>query len=279
MRYYKEIAINKTLDAIANDKQTILLTLATGTGKTLAFGCGVIEHTNPNEGLQSLILAPTRELAEQVKESILTFSKHKKLHITAVYGGVAINPQIMELRRANVVVATPGRLLDHLERGTISLAKVKLLVLDEADRMLDMGFINDIRKILKLLPSPRQSLMFSATFSKDIRTLAKGSMNEPVEISVTPRNTTVEAIDQWVYPVDKKSKPALLAKLIKDNHWKQVLVFSRTKHGANRLKEYLEKIIQATILSLYRFSEFKTKDLDKIKNIEEVNIIINVLTQ
>ena len=158
-----------------------------------------------------------------------------------VFGGVKINPQMMKLRQGvDVLVATPGRLLDLYNQRAVRFDNLEILVLDEADRMLDMGFIHDIRKILGFLPKKRQNLMFSATFSNDIRNLAKGMVNNPVEISVSPRNTTVESVEQWVYPVDKKQKPALLTYLIKEHEWQQVLVFSRTKHGANRLTRQLE---------------------------------------
>jgi len=188
-----------------------------------------------------LILTPTRELAAQVGESVATYGQNLPMRSAVVFGGVKINPQMMKLRKGvDVLVATPGRLLDLYNQRAVRFDNLEILVLDEADRMLDMGFIHDIRKILGFLPKKRQNLMFSATFSNDIRNLAKGMVNNPVEISVSPRNTTVESVEQWVYPVDKKQKPALLTYLIKEHEWQQVLVFSRTKHGANRLTRQLE---------------------------------------
>ncbi len=260
--------------------QDVMAAAQTGTGKTAAFVLPILNLLSKGNAVKPnyvrvLVLTPTRELAAQVNDSIHTYGKYVPLSSAVVFGGVGINPQMKQLRRGvDILVATPGRLMDLHGRNAVNFKQVTILVLDEADRMLDMGFINDIRKILKLLPSPRQSLMFSATFSKDIRTLAKGIMNEPVEISVTPRNTTVEAIDQWIYPVDKKRKSALLAKLIKDNHWKQVLVFSRTKHGANRLKEYLEKNgIKATAIHGNKSQGARTKALTDFKQ-GQVRILV-----
>ncbi len=171
-----------------------------------------------------------------------SYSQYLDLKSAVVFGGVKINPQMQKLcRGADVLVATPGRLLDLHQQNAIHFDQLEVLVLDEADRMLDMGFIHDIKKIIRLLPKKRQNLLFSATFSDDIRNLAKGLIHNPVEISVTPENTTAESVSQVIYPVDKSKKTALLIKLIQDNNWQQVLVFSRTKHGANRLTKFLEK--------------------------------------
>jgi ATP-dependent RNA helicase RhlE len=222
----------------------------TGTGKTAGFTLPLLQRLQtspgPNGGhrhpVRALILAPTRELAAQVGESVQTYGKHLRFSTAIIFGGVNINPQIDKLRRgADIVIATPGRLLDHVEQRTIDLSKVEILVLDEADRMLDMGFIRDIRRVLALLPKQRQNLLFSATFSDDIRGLAAGILKDPETIEVAPRNSTAERVSQRVYPVDQGRKRMLLAKLITEGDWKQVLVFSRTKHGANRLAEQLGK--------------------------------------
>jgi ATP-dependent RNA helicase RhlE len=187
------------------------------------------------------VLVPTRELAAQVQESVRTYGKHMKLRTAVIYGGVGFGPQAMELRRGvDIVVATPGRLLDHVQQKTIDLRYVEILVLDEADRMLDMGFIHDIRRVLALLPSKRQNLLFSATFPDEVRSLASGFMRDPVTVEVARRNMPIELIGQVVHPVDKDRKRELLAHLVKSGNWQQVLVFCRTKHGANRLAEQLE---------------------------------------
>ena len=230
----------------------IMAAAQTGTGKTAGFTLPIL-HTLTKGGTQIksaaksnqarvLILTPTRELAAQIAESVETYGKNLSLRSTVVFGGVKINPQMIRLREGvDILVATPGRLLDLHNQNAIKFDSLETLVLDEADRMLDMGFIHDIKRILKVLPKQRQNLLFSATFSDEIRNLAKGLVNNPIEISVTPRNTTAKTVKQWVVPVDKKRKPALLVKLIKEKKWPQVLVFSRTKHGANRLVKQLDK--------------------------------------
>ncbi|HEV2332383.1 MAG TPA: DEAD/DEAH box helicase, partial [Gammaproteobacteria bacterium] len=215
----------------------------TGTGKTAGFTLPLLQrlHANPvqqgqRHHVRALILTPTRELAAQVGESVLAYGKYLRFSSAVIFGGVSINPQIDKLRRGvDIVIATPGRLLDHVEQRTIDLSKVEILVLDEADRMLDMGFIRDIRRVLARLPAQRQNLMFSATFSDDIRKLAGGILKDPEVIDVAPRNSTAERISQRIYPVDQHRKRALLSQLIKEGDWRQVLVFTRTKHGANRL--------------------------------------------
>ncbi len=229
------------------DGRDVMAAAQTGTGKTAGFTLPILELLSKGERAQAnqaraLILTPTRELAAQVGESVSIYGKHLSLSSAVVFGGVKINPQMMKLRKGvDVLVATPGRLLDLYNQKAVKFTHLEVLVLDEADRMLDMGFIHDIRKILATLPKQRQNLMFSATFSNEIRTLAKGMVNNPVEISVTPRNAATPTVEQWIHPVDKKQKSALLAQLIHDNDWQQVLVFSRTKHGANRLARYLEE--------------------------------------
>lgn len=224
----------------------VMAAAQTGTGKTAGFTLPILERLAKGQPARSnqtraLILTPTRELAAQVAESVATYGKGLKLSSAVVFGGVKINPQMMKLRKGvDILVATPGRLLDLFNQNAVNFKQLEVLVLDEADRMLDMGFINDIKKILKLLPPKRQNLLFSATFSNEIRTLAKGLVNNPVEISVSPRNTTAERVEQQVFNIDKKNKPALLVQLIKDNNWFQVLVFTKTKHGANKLTQQLE---------------------------------------
>ena len=194
--------------------------------------------------VRALVITPTRELAAQVAASIETYGRHLPFRSAVIFGGVKINPQIEKLRRGvEMLIATPGRLLDHLQRGTVDLSQVEILVLDEADRMLDMGFIHDIRRILKVLPGRenRQSLLFSATFSRDIKRLADQLLNRPQLVEVARRNATVDLIEQLVHPVDKRRKRELLSHLIGAGYWKQVLVFTRTKHGANRLSRQLEQ--------------------------------------
>jgi ATP-dependent RNA helicase RhlE len=225
--------------------QDVMAAAETGSGKTAGFTLPLLELLSKGEcatanQARALILTPTRELAAQVAASVATYGKNFYMRTAVVFGGVKINPQMMKMRKGvDVLIATPGRLLDLYNQNAIGFKQLEVLVLDEADRMLDMGFIHDIRKIISILPKKRQNLMFSATFSDNIRGLAKGLMHHPVEISVSKPNTTVKTVEQWIHPVDKKQKPALLLKLIRDNEWGQVLVFSRTKHGADRLTKHL----------------------------------------
>ena len=227
------------------DGKDVMAAAQTGTGKTAGFTLPILQllmngrGARPNQA-RVLVLTPTRELAAQVNENVATYGKNLPLKSTVVFGGVKINPQMMKLRKGvDILVATPGRLLDLYNQKAVRFDDLEVLVLDEADRMLDMGFIHDIKKILAVLPKNRQNLLFSATFSNDIRQLAKGLVNNPIEISVTPRNAAAPSVEQKIYPVDKSQKAKLLTKLIKDNDWQQVLVFSRTKHGANRLTKQL----------------------------------------
>ena len=227
----------------------LLAAAQTGTGKTAGFTLPLLHmlaathvHPHPPGRPRCLILTPTRELAAQVEESVKTYGKHLPLTSLVMFGGVNINPQISALKkRVDILVATPGRLLDHVGQRTLDLSGVEFLVLDEADRMLDMGFIRDIRKVLALLPKKRQNLLFSATFSDEIRQLTQGLLHNPATVEVAPRNTTAERVDQAVYMVGQKQKRELLAHLIKEKQWFQALVFTRTKHGANKLAEYLTK--------------------------------------
>ena len=218
----------------------------TGTGKTAGFVLPILQllsqRPSASKKVRVLIVTPTRELALQVEESVRTYGKHVKVKSTCVYGGVGMQPQVDALRRGvDIVVATPGRLLDHVQQRTVDLKQVEILVLDEADRMLDMGFIHDIRKILALLPSTRQNLLFSATFPEEIRKLAGSFMKNPVTVEVARRNTPAELVAQVQHPVDHDRKRELLAHLVKTNDWRQVLVFCKTKHGANRLADQLDK--------------------------------------
>ena len=223
----------------------------TGTGKTAGFTLPLLQilskkanasHSPARHPVRALIVTPTRELAAQVEDSVRTYGKYIQLKSITVYGGVGMQPQIDALRRGvDILVATPGRLLDHVQQKTVDLRQVEILVLDEADRMLDMGFINDIRKILALLPAKRQNLLFSATFPEEIRKLASSFMHEPVTVEVARRNTPAELVSQVAHPVDGARKRELLAHLVKANDWQQVLVFCRTKHGANRLAQQLTR--------------------------------------
>jgi len=224
----------------------VMAAAQTGTGKTAGFTLPLLHQLQQGKKaganrIRALILTPTRELAAQVGENVSDYSKYLKLSSTVVFGGVGINPQMIALRRGvDVLVACPGRLLDLYKQNAVRFDEVEFLVLDEADRMLDMGFIHDIKRILALLPAKRQNLMFSATFSAEIRQLAKGLVNDPVEIDVSPRNSTAHTVEQWLVPADKKSKPRILTHMLQKYGWKQVLVFTRTKHGANRLATHLQ---------------------------------------
>ncbi|MDO6488023.1 DEAD/DEAH box helicase [Colwellia sp. 6_MG-2023] len=228
----------------------VMAAAQTGTGKTAGFTLPLLEKLSKggtaksrvqSNNVRALVLTPTRELAAQVSDSIATYGKYLDLHSTVVFGGVKINPQMMRLRQGvDVLVATPGRLMDLYNQNAVKFSQLEVFILDEADRMLDMGFIRDIKKIISVLPKQRQNLLFSATFSADIRALAKGLVHNPLEISVNAENSTAEKVTQWLTPVDKKRKPALLTHLIKENEWRQVLVFTKTKHGANKLTKYLE---------------------------------------
>ncbi len=223
----------------------------TGTGKTAGFTLPLLQilsakanasHSPARHPVRALIVTPTRELAAQVEESVRTYGKYIQLKSITIYGGVGMQPQIDALRKGvDILVATPGRLLDHVQQKTVDLRQVEVLVLDEADRMLDMGFIHDIRRILALLPARRQNLLFSATFPEEIRKLAATFMQSPVTVEVARRNTPAELVSQVQHPVDSGRKRELLAHLVKSNDWKQVLVFCKTKHGANRLAQQLTR--------------------------------------
>jgi len=248
----------------------------TGTGKTAGFTLPLLHRLSAGQPVRNargkpmvraLVLTPTRELAAQVEESVQTYGKYLPLKSMVMFGGVGMQPQVNKLRDGvDILVATPGRLLDHHQQGTLDLSKVEILVLDEADRMLDMGFIHDIKKVLAVLPSKRQNLLFSATFSDDIKALADRLLNQPALIEVARRNQTNDAIAQKVHPVAREKKKELLAKLIKDGNWHQVLVFTRMKHGANRLSDYLnDQGISAMAIHGNKSQGARTKALSEFK--------------
>lgn len=250
----------------------VMAAAQTGTGKTAGFTLPLLANLIDGEPAKAnqvrvLILTPTRELAAQIHASVQNYGQNLPLRSAVVFGGVKINPQMQLLRRGvDVLVATPGRLLDLYNQNAVRFKQLEVLVLDEADRMLDMGFIHDIKRIIGFLPKQRQNLLFSATFSPDIRKLAKGLVNNPVEISVSPRNTTAESVTQFIYEVDKTKKSIVLTTLIKENDWKQVLVFSKTKHGANRLAKQLDaRGIRAAAIHGNKSQGARTKALAAFK--------------
>lgn len=253
------------------DGHDVLAGAQTGTGKTAGFTLPMLQYLQQNgtqgRAVRVLVLTPTRELAAQVTESVRTYGRYLPFKVMQIFGGVSIRPQITKLRQGvDIVVATPGRLLDHVQQRTIDLSNVDFLVLDEADRMLDMGFIRDIRRILKVLPARRQSLLFSATFSKEIRALAGTLLNNPKVIQVTPENTTVDRVSQVVFPVDKRRKRELLSHQIGKNDWRQILVFTRTKHGANRLAgQLVADGIEATAIHGNKSQGARTRALQDFK--------------
>ena len=252
----------------------ILAGSQTGTGKTAGFTLPLLQLLQAappmSHAPRAMVLVPTRELATQVAESIKSYGQFLRLRTQVIFGGVSINPQKDALRRGtDILVATPGRLLDHAQQRTVDLSKIEILVLDEADRMLDMGFINDIRRVIRLLPQKRQNLMFSATYSDDIRQLATGLLRQPVEIEVARRNAAVESIEQQVYMIGKDQKRALLSHLILDGDWNQVLIFARTKHGANRLTKQLEQDgIKAAAIHGNKSQNARTQALTDFKNFD-----------
>ncbi|MBP1682025.1 MAG: ATP-dependent helicase RhlE [Proteobacteria bacterium] len=246
----------------------------TGTGKTAGFTLPILEllskkpHSKGKPLLRVLILTPTRELAAQVGESVKAYGKYLPFKSAVIFGGVGIHPQIQTLRAGiDILVATPGRLLDHVSQGTIDLRHIDTFVLDEADRMLDMGFIKDIRRVIALLPAKRQNLLFSATYSDEIKKLCESILKNPAIVEVARRNTSSELVNQRVIMVDCKRKTALLGKLINENKWEQVLVFTRTKHHANKVSEYLAKIgISSAAIHGNKSQSARTKALADFKN-------------
>lgn len=246
--YSEATPIQEQAIPLVLEGKDLLAGAQTGTGKTAGFTLPVLQRLQQthNESQKRhprvLVLTPTRELAAQVHESVRDYGEYLPFRSAVIFGGVSINPQKQKLiKGVDIVVATPGRLLDHVQQRSIDLSKVEILILDEADRMLDMGFIRDIRKILNVIPKQRQTLLFSATFSREIKALSSEFMRAPALIQVTPENTAVELVSQVVYPVDKGRKRELLSQKIGEEEWQQVLVFTRTKHGANKLAEQLGK--------------------------------------
>ena len=280
--YTEPTPIQKQAIPVILARKDILAGAQTGTGKTAGFTLPLLEllsRAKPEKQKQhhvrALILTPTRELAAQVGESVAVYGKHLPFKSTIIFGGVKINPQIIQLRKGvDIVIATPGRLLDLMNQKVVDLSKVEFLILDEADRMLDMGFINDIKKILAILPKQRQNLLFSATYSEEIKQLSDRLLNSPTLIEVARRNTATETVKQTVYPVDKERKKELLIHLIKEGDWKQILVFTRTKHGANRLSEQLEKEgISSAAIHGNKSQNARTKALDDFKK-GEVRVLV-----
>ncbi|MDT0635312.1 DEAD/DEAH box helicase [Spectribacter hydrogenooxidans] len=289
---FSELGLNQTLQtAVANSGYTtptpiqargipavlagrdVLAAAQTGTGKTAAFTLPILQKlgdVGDKRGRKPrvLVLTPTRELAAQVAESVHTYGRGLPVRTAVIFGGVGFGPQVDAFRRGlDIIVATPGRLLDHVRQGNVDLSAIEMLVLDEADRMLDMGFIHDIRRVIERLPAKRQNLLFSATFSGDIRKLARTLLNNPEEIDVAPRNAPTELVDQKVVFVPKSRKRALLSWLIGSNNWRQVLVFTRTKHGANRLCKQLENDgLSAAALHGNKSQGARTKALDGFKS-------------
>ncbi len=255
------------------DGHDLLAAAQTGTGKTAAFTLPILEtlQRNPSNGSRNprvLVLTPTRELAAQVEESVQVYAGRTSIRSTVVFGGVSAVPQIKQFRRGlDILIATPGRLLDHVQQGNIDLSEIEIFVLDEADRMLDMGFIHDIRKVIARLPKKRQNLMFSATFSSEIRQLAKGILHNAQEIDVAPRNATADLISQKVVLVAKHQKRELLSWMIGAQNWQQVLVFTRTKHGANRLcKQLTDDGLPSAALHGNKSQTARTKALQGFKD-------------
>jgi ATP-dependent RNA helicase RhlE len=263
------------------DGKDVLAAAQTGTGKTAGFTLPLLERlskTKPKmqkKQIRALVLTPTRELAAQVAESIKTYGKHLPYSSTVIFGGVGINPQLATIRKGvDIVIATPGRLLDIAGQKGIDFSALECLILDEADRMLDMGFIHDIKKLMKLMPQKRQTLLFSATFSPEIKTLASGLLKNPVLVEVARQNTTADQISQVVHFVDKRRKRELLSQLIKIKEWKQVLVFTRTKHVANKLTKELEEYgISAAAIHGNKSQGARTKALAAFKA-NEIRVLV-----
>ena len=253
--------------------QDLLAAAQTGTGKTAAFTLPLLQRLaadQPAPGrppVRLLIVAPTRELAAQIHDSVRTYGRKLSLRSAVIFGGVGMQPQVDRMRKGvDILIATPGRLLDHLQRGNLRLDRVQSVVLDEADRMLDMGFIHDIRRLMKQLPAQRQTLLFSATFSTEIRRLASGMLSSPVEIDVAPRNSAAETVAQRVYRLEKAEKRRVLSRLIREGDWQQVLVFTRTKHGANNLSRQLDKDgLTTAAIHGNKSQSARTKALDGFK--------------
>jgi ATP-dependent RNA helicase RhlE len=271
--YTTPTPIQKKAIPLILERKDIMASAQTGTGKTAGFTLPILQILSQEQPLRqrpvrALVLTPTRELAAQVYENIKQYSAFLDLKSAVIFGGVNQNSQVRDLKHGvDILVATPGRLLDLNNQRILSLAKIEILVLDEADRMLDMGFLRDIKKIMALMPTRRQNLLFSATFSKDIKDLANAILHHPILVEATPENTTVDAINQKVYFVDKGQKPNVLVKLILDGNWEQVLVFTRTKHGANKLtKKLIGSNISALAIHGNKSQGARTKALSEFKS-------------
>jgi ATP-dependent RNA helicase RhlE len=280
--YTEPTPIQKQAIPVILGGRDLLAGAQTGTGKTAGFTLPILQRLSARSAngpsrspVRTLILTPTRELAAQVEESVRDYGKFLNISSMTVFGGVNINPQIRRLKsRVDVLVATPGRLLDHVQQRTVDLSHVEILVLDEADRMLDMGFIRDIRKILAILPRQRQNLLFSATFSDEIKDLANKLLNDPALVEVARRNTSAELIEQQIYRCTRTQKPLLLTHLIKEHNWYQVLVFTRTKHGADRLaKQLISSGISSLAIHGNKSQSMRTKTLAKFKA-GEVQVLV-----
>ncbi|WP_269518959.1 DEAD/DEAH box helicase [Alteromonas sp. BMJM2] len=278
--FSKPSPIQEKAIPVVMEGKDVLAAAQTGTGKTAGFGLPILHNLLDGKkasgnNIRALVLTPTRELAAQVEESIRSFSTFVPLTTAVVFGGVGINPQMMKLRKGvDVLIATPGRLLDLYQQNAVKFSQLEVLVLDEADRMLDMGFIHDIKKVLKLLPAKRQSLLFSATFSPEITALAQTITRDPVHISTAPANTTVDSVKQHLITVDKSKKTSALISLIKQEKWSQVLVFSRTKHGANRVADKLSKAkIPAAAIHGNKSQGARTKALSDFKS-GDINVLV-----
>ena len=279
--YSEPTPVQKQAIPIILQGRDILAGAQTGTGKTAGFALPLLQMLNSQSRpkkphpVRALVLTPTRELALQVHESFRIYGKHLALFSEVVFGGVGINPQIKKLQRGtDVLVATPGRLLDLLYQKHADLSQVQFFVLDEADRMLDMGFIRDIRKIMDALPKKRQNLMFSATYSKEIKQLASQILNDPTEVAVARENITADTVSQAIYPVKKENKRELLSWLIGDGNWQQVLVFVRTKHGADRLcKQLIKDGISCAALHGNKSQGARTRALSGFKNGDVIALI------
>lgn len=279
--YDRPTPIQEKAIPVVIEGKDVLAAAQTGTGKTAGFTLPLLERlsqTQPKmhkKQIRALVLTPTRELAAQVAQSIADYGKYTPYRATVIFGGVGINPQLATLRRGvDIVISTPGRLLDIAGQQGIDFSKLECLILDEADRMLDMGFIHDIKKLMKLMPEKRQTLLFSATFSPEIKKLAAGLLKDPVLVEVARQNKTADQISQVVHLVDKRRKRELLSQIIKTKNWKQVLVFTRTKHGANKLTKELEEYgISAAAIHGNKSQGARTKALASFKA-NEIRVLV-----
>lgn len=278
--YTKPSTIQEKAIPVILEGKDVLASAQTGTGKTAGFTLPVLQYLAETKHpkyrpIRALILTPTRELAAQIHENVQAYSTHLNIRSAVIFGGVKPASQIAVLRKGvDILIATPGRLLDLHDRQVVSFKRINIFVLDEADRMLDMGFVRDINKIIRLMPHKRQNLLFSATFSKDIKKLAQGILRKPVTIEATPENTTAEKVNHKVYTVDKSKKATVVINLIKDGNWSQVLIFTRTKHGANRLTQKLIKSgITAAAIHGNKSQQARTKALSNFKS-NDIRVLV-----